>query len=111
MYIQDYMLDYIEKHLIKQFKEGIAAFKFRDEPSFISTPHGTEEELKYIEDFLLCFNYICWSKKEHQIFKANYIELKIDDDFRYQYTCNDIDRIYKEYKIKMKLNEIEKDFV
>lgn len=43
MYIQDYMLDYIEKHLIKQFKEDIATFKFRDEPSYIITPHGTEK--------------------------------------------------------------------
>jgi len=110
MYIQDYMLAYIEKHLIKEFKENIS-FKFRSEPSYIITPHGTEEELKYIEDFLLCFNHVCWSKHEHIIFKANYIELKIDNDFRNKYTSNDIDRIYKEYKIKLKLNEIEKDFV
>lgn len=109
MKIQEYMLDYIEKHLIKQFKEDIS-FKFRDEPSYIITPHGTEEELKYIEDFLLYFNHICYVKKEHQIFKSNYIELKIDVDFRFKYTSNDIDRIYKEYKIKLRINEIEKDF-
>lgn len=109
MYIQDYMLAYIEKHLIKQFKEDIS-FKFRSEPSYIITPHGTEEELKYIEDFLLCFNHVSFVKKEHRIFKANHIELKIDVDFKNKYTNNDIDRIYKEYKIKLKLNEIEKDF-
>lgn len=109
MKIQVYMLVYIEKYLIKQFKEDIS-FKFRDEPSYIITPHGTEEELKYIEDFLLCFNHICYAKKEHQIFKSNYIELKIELDFRNKYTSNDIDRIYKEFKIKLKINEIEKDF-
>ena len=111
MYIQDYMLAYIDGHLIKEFNEYIG-LKFRNEPAYIITPHGKEEELKYIEDFLLCFNHVSFVKKEDQIFKADYyIELKIDNDFRNKYTSNDIDRIYKEYKIKLKLDEIEKDFV
>lgn len=96
--------------MITQFKEEIG-FKFKNEPSYILTPHGTEEELKYIEDFLLCFNHVSYVKEEHKIVKANYIEIKFEVDFRFKYTSNDIDRIYKEYKIKMKLNEIEKDFV
>ena len=110
MNIQDYMLAYIGGHLINEFKEYIG-HKFRGEPSYIITPHGTEEELKYIEDFLLCFNHVCYIKKECLNFKADYyIELKIDDDFKNKYTSNDIDRIYKEFKIKLRINEIEKDF-
>ena len=111
MSIQEYMLSYIETYLIKGFKEYINnKLKLRKEPVYISTPHGTEEELKWIEDFLMCFNHICYVKKEHRIFKANYIELKIDVDFWNKYSINDIDRIYKEFKIKLKINEIEKDF-